>query len=719
MRSRLHALARPCLEMTPPRSQGCSRPSRLGGYNCIAVGVWSVCVASPHELLQWYTQIGFRLLFWERRGKDPKAWKGPRDVGWNSRDRVYPLDSYRDTMNVGTFTGHEIQSGRYLADVDFDWDSPNELKKRLLPTTGFGFGRPSRFLSHAFYTTPHQLPAVKKYVDLSNHVIVELYGGDSSEQTMIPPSLHSPGELLEFRNQGDIGHTESLATAVRDYAIGCLLYQHFGHRQLLHEPRLALAGFLLSEGLSESSVLDITKVICQHTGNDPDGQDVERSVRSTASKLRSGERVLGSGALAKVFGDEGVKIVGRIKRWIGDSDFAVSDKGKIYADSQENIRVALEKLNISMSYNQFSQKMYLQNGGPPVLFEDKVMVPTWLQIDERFKFRPSQHFFEQVVKDAAWKNSYHPVLDYLATLTWDGTPRIDRWLLSYGGAVDTEYTRAVGALVLVAAVRRVRRPGCKFDEMLVLESPQQGVLKSTALRVLCPQDEWFSDDLPLGADAKQIIERTTGKWIIEASELHGSHQREAEHLKSFLSRQVDGPVRMAYDRLATEVPRQFIIIGTTNSVTGYLKDFSGARRFWPVRIERFDVETLRRDRDQLWAEAMQREAELPSIRLPEQLYALAATQQEERRLIDPWEEYLQDSDIDLTAPYIEASLVWDVLQLVAANQRDNRHASRLAEIMQRFGYTKKRKMWIESDGGKKCVMCWTREGDAQQEDLLS
>ena len=74
----------------------------------------------------------------------------------------------------------------------------------------------------------------------------------------------------------------------------------------------------------------------------------------------------------------------------------------------------------------------------------------------------------------------------------------------------------------------------------------QGMLKSTALRVLCPVDDWFSDDLPLGVDSKQVIERTVGKWIIEAAEMHGNRGREAEALKGFLSRQVDGPVRLAY-----------------------------------------------------------------------------------------------------------------------------------------------------------------------------
>ena len=110
---------------------------------------------------------------------------------------------------------------------------------------------------------------------------------------------------------------------------------------------------------------------------------------------------------------------------------------------------------------------------------------------------------------------------YLARLTWDGRPRLDRWLVTYAGAPDTDYVRAVSALPLLAAVRRIRQPGAKFDELLVLES-KQGKGKSTALQALCGVDEWFSDGLPLGVDAKLVIEHTTGKWIIEAAELQGN-----------------------------------------------------------------------------------------------------------------------------------------------------------------------------------------------------
>jgi predicted P-loop ATPase len=171
--------------------------------------------------------------------------------------------------------------------------------------------------------------------------------------------------------------------------------------------------------------------------------------------------------------------------------------------------------------------------------------PAWLTLDEAFKFRPPIEFFQIVVSDLARRRSVHPVKDYLNSLAWDESPRIDRWLIEYAGAADTPYVRAVGVLFLIAAVRRVRFPGCKFDELPILES-KQGTRKSQALRALCPNEDWFSDDLPLGVDAKQIIERTAGKWLIEASELQGYTNSEIERLKGMLSRQVDGPVRLAY-----------------------------------------------------------------------------------------------------------------------------------------------------------------------------
>ena len=166
---------------------------------------------------------------------------------------------------------------------------------------------------------------------------------------------------------------------------------------------------------------------------------------------------------------------------------------------------------------------------------------------------------------------------------------------------------------------------------------------SSALRILAVDDDWFSDDLPLNNDTKRFMEATGGKWIVEAGELKGMNRSDVTALKACLSRQID-EARMSYDRKPTVQPRQFVIIGTTNETDGYLRDPTGNRRFWPVRIKRFDVEALKRDRDQLWAEAVVAEAAGDSIRLDPTLYAEAALEQDARtRNEDPLVDALSRS----------------------------------------------------------------------------
>lgn len=394
----------------------------------------------------------------------------------------------------------------------------------------------------------------------------------------------------------------------------------------------------------------------------------------------------------------------------------VANKGRILADHQENIHRALAHLDVSVSFDTFAQRLLLTNAGITRFLDDPVAVRVWLTIDGEFGFRPGKDFFIDVLQDTARRNPVHPVRSYLDALTWDGAPRLDRWLTTYGKAEDTPLTRAIASIVLIAAVRRVRKPGCKFDELLVLQS-EQGWDKSSALRTLCPDESWFSDDLPLGVDAKQVIERTQGKWIIEASELVGIGKREAESLKSFLSRQKDGPVRLAYERIPTQQPRQFILVGTTNAHQ-FLKDKTGNRRFWPVRVGRFDVARLRRDRDQLWAEAARREALGEVIRLDPSLYKAAALEQEARVIEDPWTDRLRvflglDTDPERPAHVtsevrdrIPLREIWECLGL-SVERQDERASERLNGIMQMLGYEKKNARGITPDD-RKVAKRWVR-----------
>jgi predicted P-loop ATPase len=309
-------------------------------------------------------------------------------------------------------------------------------------------------------------------------------------------------------------------------------------------------------------------------------------------------------------------------------------------------------------------------------------------MERRFRLSVSKDLTRTVVTDTARLNKFHPVRDYLAALEWDGVKRIDTWLMTYGGVEDNEYSRAVGALFLIAAVRRIRNPGCKFDEMIILEQELQGTDKSSALAALAVKDEWFSDDLPLNIEGKQVIEALRGRWIIEAGELSGMRRTDIGHLKAFLSRQVDR-ARMAYGRIVSEVPRQCVIAGTTNDLE-YLRDTTGNRRFWPVRCQRFDVAALKQDRDQLWAEAAAREATGVSVRLSAELWPTAAAQQAQRLTEDPWLYALKEAFEHLegdeqTAKKISMGTIWTILDVRGAQQTQEA-SRRIGEAMRKLGW---------------------------------
>ncbi len=391
---------------------------------------------------------------------------------------------------------------------------------------------------------------------------------------------------------------------------------------------------------------------------------------------------------------------------LDEAEFQRGEKGPPFPN-QHNIRLALARLGVTVSYDEFQDRL-LVDGIPEIgpVLDDAAMTRLWLLTDQQFGFRPGREFYWSVVADTARRAAFHPVRDYLAGLSWDGTPRLDTWLTTYGGADDSLYTRAVGALLMVAAVRRVRQPGCKFDEMVVLES-EQGRNKSSALAVLAVRDEWFTDDLPLNADSKVVIERLSGRWIVEAAEMKGMRKGDVEHLKALLSRQQDR-ARAAYARLVQEVPRQCVIVGTTNS-DRYLRDGTGNRRFWPVRVEGFDLAALRRDRDQLWAEAAARETSGASIRLDRALWADAAEQQEARHVEDPYVVTLGTILGEATGKLLAAD-VWDLVGIPTGQQTQD-HNARLGDAMRVLGWERDKRRF----GGPRSQWCYLKGSKAERE----
>lgn len=208
------------------------------------------------------------------------------------------------------------------------------------------------------------------------------------------------------------------------------------------------------------------------------------------------------------------------------------------------------------------------------------------------------------VSIALWKNSFHPVKDFLESCRWDGQPRLNTLLVDYLGAEDCEYIYHVTRKTFVAAVARIYEPGCKYDTVLTFIGPQ-GNLKSTMLSKL--GREFFSDNFST-VQGSASIEQLQGVWIVEIAELSGFRAYEVNAVKHYVARGTDR-YRVAYGRRVEDFPRQCIFVGTVNE-RNFLKDPTGDRRFWPVMtnltVPLFSVRDDLTDTEvrQIWAEAV-------------------------------------------------------------------------------------------------------------------
>ena len=300
------------------------------------------------------------------------------------------------------------------------------------------------------------------------------------------------------------------------------------------------------------------------------------------------------------------------------------------------------------------------------------------------KMLVGQQVTQQAIAAVAMQRRSHPVRDYLDGLAWDGRPRIDDWLHLAFGTPGTSYNTAVGAKFLCAAVRRIRHPGTKFDHVMVLEGPQ-GTGKSRACEALFAP--YFTDNLPMDLGSKDAQQAMAGKWGVELAELQSLIKTGSQVAKAFFSRRIDY-FRPPYGRLFIEQPRQCVFIGSTND-HDWLTDSTGNRRYWPVRCVKVEPGWITDHRDQLWAEACEREAEGETLWLDDAVVErFAVVEQVERTTEDVWTPDVRR--FLLNQPGAELSLV-TVSQILigmglAADRRNRVAEMRVAAILRIDGW---------------------------------
>jgi predicted P-loop ATPase len=568
---------------------------------------------------------------WDVVPLKPKE-KRPYHKDWKTRE--FKSEDFAEEDNIG------LRLSKY-ADVDLDAPEAVAVAVGFLPKSDAVFGRKSKPRSHHLYICPELTDHIY-FKDYDETVLLELRTGQDHE-TMFPPSEHPSGERVEWANEGlpTKVSLKELKRAATQVAATAAIARHYPPEGARHEWCLSLAGALRQYGLKEEPATLVIRAAAI-VARDNKLKDRLEEIKTT---FRRGETdpTKGIGRLK----DLAPNLVKALNGFFGDASATLNVRGFVATRSgqiincPENVRRAMRMMNLSFRRNVFSEKDELYEGEQCREVKDRVMTNIRQTVDKSYGWYPHKEMFFETIENLADEDPYHPVRDYLKALTWDGTERLSKWLIEYCGAEDSAYVKCVSRIVLIAAVKRVFRPGCKFDELLILESDRQGIGKSSTVRALCPKEDWFSSDLPLGVDSKLVIERTAGKWIIEIEELFGITKREVDQIKGFLSRPVDGPVRGAYRRMPETRHRQFICVGTTNKAQ-YLRDSTGNRRFWPVKVGAgmsfLKVDELLKDRDQLWAEATQHRSE--SIRMENSLWNEAAAEQMKREVDDPWLETL-------------------------------------------------------------------------------
>lgn len=416
---------------------------------------------------------------------------------------------------------------------------------------------------------------------------------------------------------------------------------------------------------AKAEVLEAKKPVKQITGNTPEEQPVKRTL-----------------FLGDPWED---KLVVDPKGW------AIAN----HANLAHTIRCHGEWTE-TLAYNSFTGRKILLKPIPgtpvdrsfkPREIEDRDILSATSWFNRNLFPRAAKSQVADAIDDVVFDAIINPVKHFLedCEAAWDSQSRLADWLTLYCGVevedpMHKQYVEEVGIKWAVSAVARVMEPGCKADGVLILEG-SQGAGKSTAAKVLAGT-EFFGDSLP-PMHSKEASGYVRGRWIIELAELANVSKAEVEVVKAFISRSEER-FRPPYGRNEVTFPRQCVFIGSTNR-TDYLRDDTGNRRFWPVKVGKIDTEGLQRDRVQLWGEAVHRYRKGEKWWLTRAAETIAAAETKARLIDDPWTSEVLSKVMGKSETCVSAILS-DML--IEVGRRDRLMSNRVVSILLQNGWAR-------------------------------
>lgn len=366
----------------------------------------------------------------------------------------------------------------------------------------------------------------------------------------------------------------------------------------------------------------------------------EETFNIVRDRLRSGGAVFSDAKLQGAVQRFHARVAREIRSgagWITDA------KGVPDPQNSDNVGVFLNTIGIELRFNAWTNREEIQWSSAadfkPLQESDLNNLLT-IAANSEHRFRPADGMFKRSLKSIAREATFDPVVDWLAAAeaSWDGVPRLDSWLARAIGVPNDAYLRAVGRNLIGGICKRVRQPGCKHDETVILMGAED-TYKSTLCRVLAMNDNWFTDSVDFSGSPQNTIPQLFGRVIVELAELDGMAKRDVQHIKRFLSAQSDN-VTLKYEAFTSDHARRCIFIGTSNE-TNPLRSDTGNRRFLPVHISKpIDMDFVRDNLTQIIGEAATLETAGESFMLPRDVIPEARARQEAVRAEADFEVHL-------------------------------------------------------------------------------